>query len=322
MRGNGDRFRLGGTRKHPFPFRLALFCGCDPSIIALWDSLAIATRSNTGATSGKPTSGWTSFSWFLARPVDAALVTSKSWAEAQFEGREYKLQSPQSFTSQRAAGFVANPFRWREMVSISDFVSDRFVIARECPGREFRWVGEVLEPRELLTALAMSELPAAYRNSAGVTPPTLVAAPNVTTTSPKRPSQALRLAGVLLTVVAIFAAIGTAAYQYERFTKPIAAKWFACEAKPAQAHVVVPPEASSLHLDPHLPQGAVDYQLKILNAQGAVLESHKDFLDMNPKRHTLKLSLPAGAAAVEATCTVHYGIAGVPSWPIELRFFH
>jgi hypothetical protein len=33
---------------------------------------------------------WTSSNWFLARPVDPSQVISKSWAEAEFEGRAYK----------------------------------------------------------------------------------------------------------------------------------------------------------------------------------------------------------------------------------------
>lgn len=263
---------------------------------------------------------WTSRSWFLARPVDPALVISKGWAEAEFEGRSYKMQQPQSFTSDRAFGYLTHPFRWRELVSISDFVSDRFVIAPDHPGREYRWAGEFLDDRELLTAVAMTEFPAAYRNAAPGSP-TLVAAS--TPASPvAKSSSVLRLLGILLAVVAIFAAIGTAAYQYERRTKPMASQWFSCELKRGQVRLQIPAGSTKVELNPHLPQGALQYQIRIFNDGGTLLETHKDHLDMHPKRRSATYTLTNGAASIEATCNLTVRVADLDTWPVELRFFH
>jgi len=285
-----------------------------------WDTFVRHEYTLTDLTGGNPRLlCWTASNWFLARPVDASLITMKDWTELQWEGRDYRRQQPQTYTADRACGFLTHPFQWREFVTISDFVSERHIVASEHPGRVLRWVGEVLEPRELLTALAIREFPANSPYLTSVATPAQVSPMAMTRAA--APISGWRWVGVLFAFVATFAVIGTVAYQYERRTKPIVSHWFACEAKPAQKRVEIPPGASKVELDPHLAQGGVNYRLRILNAQGMVLESRKDFLDMNPKRRILKVALPAEAFAVDATCSVSYGVAGLPTWPVELRFF-
>ena len=287
-----------------------------------WDTFVRHEYTLTDLTGGNPQLlCWTASNWFLARPVDASLITGKDCTELQWEGRDYRRQQPQTYTADRACGFLTHPFQWRGIVSVADFVSEHHVIANEHAVRAMRWVGEVLDPRELLTALAIREFPAnsPYLTAAAV--PAVQVLPMATRRAASAPISGWRWAGVLLASIGTLAAIGTVAYQYKRRTKPIASHWFACEAKPSQKRVEIPAEASMVELDPHLPQGGVHYQLRILNAQRTVLASHKDFLDMNPKRRILKVDLSAEAVAVEATCSVLFGIAGLPVWPVELRFF-
>ena len=115
--------------------------------------------------------------------------------------------------------------------------------------------------------------------------------------------------------------IGFVAYQYERRTKALSSRWIACPVESAQ-RIEIPAQARRIEIDPHLPQGAVRYDLRIVNAQGLALTSRKDFLDMSKQRRTLALELPAASAALEATCSLMTPIAGLASWPVEIRFFH
>ena len=121
---------------------------------------------------------WRWNQWWLARPVDATLITVQDWTEAIFEGRKYCRHQAQTYTSDRACGFLTFTFQWRASVTLQDFVAEPFgagghIAMGERFGQAARWVGEFLKPRDVMQALAISEFPAnsPYRATAPVAPP-------------------------------------------------------------------------------------------------------------------------------------------------------
>jgi hypothetical protein len=125
---------------------------------------------------------------------------------------------------------------------------------------------------------------------------------------------------VILALVAVLLAFGTAAYRYERQTKPVAAHWFAAGLKPTTQRFDVPAGTARLEFDPHFPMGALQYRVRVLDRQGVELEIRQDSLDMNPNRRTLTMTLAERAAFVEVTSTISIRIHGIDNWPVEVRF--
>jgi hypothetical protein len=271
---------------------------------------------------------WCWGQWWLARPVDSGLVSRQreSWNEARFEGRLYGRYTSQTYAGESARGLLPHPFQWNSYQSMQDFIAEPFgpggrILTIDLPGQATPWEGEFLRESEVLQAFALREFPrdSPYRTSPAAPPPSVVPAPAVAGEVSK--SQIPRVLGVVAIAALLFLAIGAGAYFWDRQTKTIGSQWIACPAEAGQ-RITVSQGASRMELDPHLPQGALRYEVRVLDASGAALTTRKDFLDMSSKRRTLAMELPARTAALQVSCSFIMPVAGFRSWPVELRFLH
>jgi hypothetical protein len=178
------------------------------------------------------------------------------------------------------------------------------------------WAGDFLDDREAACLPASTVYHPA--NSGPEPQPMAPVLPYSARQAGTPSKQGVKTVGIMFAVLAGFVALIAGGLFYDRQTRPLAQHWFACPVASPQ-RFDLPLESGKIELDPHLPQGGVNYAIRVLSSQGDVIASKKDWLDMHPKRKTLSLAVAPAARSIEVECSLSVPVAGLRSWPVELR---
>jgi hypothetical protein len=132
----------------------------------------------------------------------------------------------------------------------------------------------------------------------------------------------LRSLGLAFVALLGMAALGFFFYARERREKPDMSHWFSCPAGPDAVMLRIPRGIGRVEVDPHLPQGAIQYKLRILDAAGATLFKQDGYFDMSQQKRGLEFEPPVQATTlVVDSCTLMVPVAGLHAWPVEIRMF-
>lgn len=275
--------------------------------------------------------GWDDGRWWLVRPTGGEpLERSSDRSQIQFQGRTYRQKYAESFQPDRAAGLLPFGFNWTNSVWLHEYVAGtegpggQLILGDRNPQRS-AWAGEYLDAREVAQSLGLTAFPAGSPDAVGQPapggvnrfvssrPPAKVAAPA---------NDWPRFFGVLFVVLLGIAAIGFFFYAQEKRTKAEVSHWFSCPAGPETQVIQIPRGVDRIVFDPHLPQGAIHYRFRMQDAAGAMLSSHEGYVDMSKERRVFEVEPQVAATAIAVgECTLTVPIAGLRSWPVEIRLY-
>ena len=317
-------------------YRVAGFASYSQSVEAgrdQWQTLERHEYTLTPETAGAQPAilGWDDGRWWVVRPTAGApLERSSDRSEIQFQGKTYRQKYGDSFQPDRASGLLPFGFNWTSSVWLCEYVAGTdgpggWLIPGERHPQRSTWVGEYLDASEVAQALGWTAFPAGSPYAVAQPAPSGVnrfvsSRPPAETAAPVNDWP--RLFGVLFVVLLGIAAIGFFFYSKERRTKPEVSHWFSCPAGPETPVIRIPRGIDRIVFDPHLPQGAIHYRLRMQDAAGAALSTHEGFVDMSMQKRVLEIEPQVAATnMVIGECTLPVPVAGLRSWPVEIRMY-